>query len=215
MEALQNNIEDIINKNEKIIDIWARRTPGFEKRYVLKKEDATKMGKNEGVIRRLSDYGVGATSHTEDKGKILGSGYEPLILAFFIGLYSGKKLPLSDDVEDIQERGCGQPIQYWGNLDSKKSRHAYSGLRSYIFMALVAKTDIDWIALDKGTIKVNTVVTQLMKTMEEYINYGLMVMQDKIDEDVNYFYSNRSFLDMFLQLTQKEENSINDEPEEL
>lgn len=89
----------------------------------------------------------------------------------------------------------GQPIQYWGNLDSKRARKAYPQLRSYIFIALVARTEIDWIALDKGDIKVPTVISKLLETMEEYANYGFSVMEDKLNREPNYFFSNRSFLD--------------------
>ncbi len=165
----------------------------------------------------MADYGVGASENTEAKGKIFGAGYEPLIMAFFIGLYSNKRLPLSDNAEDIKDKGVGQPIDKWGNLDSKKFRHAYSRLRSYIFIALVAKTEIDWIALDKGDIKVNSVVSCLMNTMEEYINYGLSFMEEKLNEDNSFFFSNRSFLDLFMQLTDKQEIPFvdNEEPEEL
>lgn len=214
MEAKHKDIEEIINKNDKIIDIWARRNPRFEKKYGLKKEEAKELGLPEGVICRLSDYGVGASKNTENKGKIFGSGYEPYIIAFFIGLYANKKLPLSEDSSEVKV--LGQPIQFWGNLDSKKGRHAYSGLRSYIFMALVAKTDVDWIALDKGDIKVSTVVTQLINTMEEYANYGFSVMDDKLKSDSGYFFSNRSFLDIFLDLTQeKSKDNDVESPEEL
>ena len=135
--------------------------------------------------------------------------------SFFIGLYANKKLPLSESSEDLKV--LGQPIDKWGNLDSKKFRHAYSGLRSYMFIALVAKTDIDWIALDKGDIKVGTVVTSMIETMEEYANYGFSEMEAKLKEDPGYFFSHRSFLDMFLQLTSKQTGAYNqdEEPEEL
>lgn len=198
-----NNIEDLVGKDEKLIDIWGRRNPKFEKRY------------EQSVMRVISDYGVGASENTGAKGKVLGAGYEPYIMAFFIGLYSGKRLPLSDDNDDL--KGLGQPIQYWGNLDSKKFRHAYSSLRSYIFIALVAKTDIDWIALDKGIIKVNTVVSKLVETMEEYANYGFSVMEEKLQKDSSYFFSQRSFLDMFLKLSDKNRSTSEDveEPEDL
>jgi len=197
-----NNIEDLV-KDEKLIDIWGRRSPRFEKKY------------EKSVLRVISDYGIGASEHTEAKGKVLGAGYEPYIMAFFIGLYSNKRLPLSDDSEDLKV--LGQPLQFWGNLDSKKFRHAYSGLRSYIFIALIAKTKIDWIALDKGDIKVNTVVTSLIETMEEYANYGFSVMEERMKEDPGYFFSNRSFLDIFLQITTKQQEKFNqdEEPEEL
>ena len=194
-----NNIEDNVKKDEKIIDIWGRRNPRFEKKY------------EQSVIRVLSDYGIGASGNTDAKGKILGAGYEPYIMAFFIGLYANKRIPLSEDLNDL--KGLGQPLMYWGNLDSKKNRKAYSGLRSYIFIALVAKTDIDWIALDKGDIKVNTVVTSLVETMEEYANYGFAVMEEKLKEDAGFFFSHRAFLDMFLQLTDKHTSIDNDEVE--
>ena len=203
MADILNNIEELVGKDEKLIDIWGRRNPLFEKKY------------EQSVIRAISDYGVGASGNTGAKGKILGAGYEPYIMAFFIGLYANKRLPLSENSEDL--KGLGQPLQYWGNLDSKKFRKAYSGLRSYIFIALVARTDIDWIALDKGDIKVNTVVTNLIETMQEYANYGFSVMEEKLKEDPGYFFSHRSFLDIFLQLTNKHlvDDDKEDEPESI
>ena len=187
MTDFLNNIEELVDKDDKLIDIWGRRTPKFEKKY------------EHSVMRVISDYGVGASENTNAKGKRFGAGYEPYIIAFFIGLYSNKRLPLSENTDDVKV--LGQPLQFWGNLDSKKNRHAYSSLRSYIFIALVAKTDVDWIALDRGDIKVNTVVASLMETMEEYANYGFSVMEDKLKEDKGFFFSNRSFLDIFLELT--------------
>lgn len=203
MAEVLNNIEELVDKDEKLIDVWGRRNPRFEKKY------------EQSVMRIISNYSHGASEFTNANGKVLGSGYEVYIMAFFIGLYSEKKLPFSENSDDLKV--LGQPIQFWGNLDSKKNRKAYSALRSYIFIALVAKTDIDWIALDKGDIKVNTVVTQLINTMEEYANYGLSVMEDKLKEDKGYFFSHRSFLDMFLQLTTRKvtEQQEEDEPESL
>lgn len=192
-----NNIEDFVKQDEKLIEIWGRRNPKFEKKY------------EQSVIRVLSDYGVGASENTGAKGKVLGAGYEPYIMAFFIGLYAGKRLSLSTEQDNL--KALGQPLQFWGNLDSKKFRKAYSGLRSYIFIALVAKTDIDWIALDKGDIKVGSVVTALVETMEEYANYGFSVMEEKLKADPAYFFSNRAFLDIFLQLTDKYSNNIDEE----
>ena len=81
----------------------------------------------------------------------------------------------------------------------------------------MARTDIDWIALDKGDIKVNTVVTNLIETMQEYANYGFSVMEDKLKSDPGYFFSHRSFLDIFLQLTNKQSGDFyqDEELEEL
>ncbi|MDE6695754.1 MAG: glycoside hydrolase family 15 [Muribaculaceae bacterium] len=203
MADILNNIEELVDKGEKLIDIWGRRKPKFEKKY------------EQNVMRVISDYGVGASENTGAKGKILGAGYEPYIMAFFIGLYSNRRLPLTEESDDLKD--LGQPLQYWGNLDSKKFRKAYPALRSYIFIALVAKTDIDWIALDKGEIKVSTVITKLIETMEEYANYGFSVMEDKLKNDKSCFFSHRSFLDIFLQLTTKRTTVADSDnfPEEL
>ena len=199
MNESLNNVEDI-QKDEKIIDIWGRRNPRFEKKY----EDS--------VIRVLSEFGKKANEGTSVKGKIFGNGYEPYIIAFFFGLYANKRLPLSDDTRDLR-----WPLQNWGNVEARNLRKAYPALRSYIFTALVAKTDVDWIALDKGEIKVGTVVSKLIETMEEYANYGFSVMEEKLKEDSSYFFSHRSFLDIFLQLTDKTTTSdqVDDEPESI
>jgi len=192
-------MEDNINAKEKIIDLWGKRNPRFEKKY------------EQSVLRVISDYGVGASEYTTVKGKVLGAGYEPYIMAFFIGLYSNKRLPLTGDTDDYKV--LGQPLSYWGNLDSKKNRKAYSNLRNYIFIALVAKTDIDWLALDKGKINVATAVTKLIETMEEYANYGLAFMEEKLAKDSGYFFSSRSFLDIFLQLSDSSSKGLEEDDE--
>lgn len=194
-----DNIIDFIDKDEKIIDVWGRRNPKFEKHY------------EQSVIRVLADYGIGASEHTDAKGKILGAGYEPYIMAFFIGLYANKRIPLPEDSDEV--KGLGQPLDKWGNLDSKKFRQAYPKLREYIFISLVAKTKVDWIALDKGEIKVADVVTQLIKTMEEYANYGFSIMADKLESDKGYFFSKRAFLDIFMELTDKNKGTDDEDDE--
>ena len=194
-----DNIIDYIDKDEKIIDVWGRRNPKFEKHY------------EQSVIRVLADYGIGASENTDAKGKILGAGYEPYIMAFFIGLYANKRIPLIDDSEEVKI--LGQPLDKWGNLDSKKFRKAYPKLREYIFISLVAKTPIDWIALDKGEIKVGDVVAQLIKTMEEYANYGFSVMADKLEADKGFFFSKRAFLDIFMELTDKNNGTADEDDE--
>lgn len=186
---MSDNTIDYIDIDERIIDIWGRRNPKFEKHY------------EQSVIRVLANYGIGASELTDAKGKILGAGYEPYIMAFFIGLYANKKIPLTNESEEVKD--LGQPLDKWGNLDSKKFRKAYPKLREYIFISLVAKTPIDWIALDKGEIKVTDVVRQLIKTMEEYANYGFSVIADKLESDKGFFFSKRAFLDIFMELTDK------------
>ena len=87
---------------ETLYELWAKRNPKYEQHYEFN------------VVRKLSDYGVGASESTSAKGKILGAGYEVYLMAFFIGLYANKSMPLTGSTTKL-----GQPLQYWGNLDSK------------------------------------------------------------------------------------------------
>ncbi len=169
---------------EKLYDVWAKRNPKFETRF------------EQTLLRLFTDYGVGSSDTMSSKGKILGSGYELYILAFFIGLYADKKRELVDDTKVL-----GQPIQFWGNLDSKKLRKAYPRLREYIFISLIARTDLDLIELEKGNITINQAVGKIKETMELYANYGFYSIEEKMEENPNYFYKNTGFLDMILNLS--------------
>lgn len=172
----------------RLFDTWARRNPKFE----------THM--EHMLLRKYTDYGVGASQLTEAKGKSFGAGYELYIYAFFIGLYFNKRRKLSD-----KSKTLGQDIQYWGNVGNKIGRKAYSSIQKYIFMALIARTTADdgtidfWMQLEKGEITERKVVDMLIETMEEYANYGFYYMIDKIDDNPNYFFQNKRFLDCILE----------------
>ena len=187
-------------------DVWGRRNPSYEKHY------------ENSVIKPLADFGIGTNEASDAKGKVLGAGYEVLIMAFFIGLYSNQRIPLNTD-EEIKD--LRQPIQYWGSIESRKGRRAYPRLKEYIFTALVARTpEVDWLELDKGNKTISECVNLLINTMEEYINYGLSFMEEKIKEDESYFYDKNAFLDIFRQLTATEDSTSavhkeEDEPEPL
>lgn len=171
---------------DSLYDVWARRNPEFETPF------------EETLLRQFTEYGGGSVESMSSKGKIFGAGYELYIYAFFIGLYANKRKELSGET-----KGLGQPIQFWGNLDSKKFRKAYPKLREYIFTALLAKTnDLDLIALEKGEITERKAVDYLINTMEQYANYGFSIVEEKLKGNPNYFYKNTGFLDMILDLIQ-------------
>ncbi len=186
---------------EKLYDLWAKRNPNWEKRY----EDS--------IIKNFSDYGRGVTKLGDAKGKLFGAGYEIFIIAFFIGLYYDKRRKLIDDSTKI--KSFGQPIQFWGNIDSVKGRKAYPKLKEFIFIALVAKTDFDFIALDKNLITTRKAVDILMQTMEEYANWGFNFIEDKLIDNSNYFYKETAFLEIFLSFNVVQELSEEEEPESL
>lgn len=132
------------------------------------------------------------SSFLEARGKIFGAGYEIFIIAFFIGLYHNRTKPLIEDRD--KKKTFGQAIQYWGNIENRIGRTSYGNLRRYIFAALVAKTDIDFIALDKGKITLRAAVDKMMEKMEEYANYGFDYIEDKLANDPNYYFSDIAFL---------------------
>ena len=191
-------------EKEKLFDLWANRNPNWEIKY------------EETILKTFCDYGKGSTLLQEARGKIFGAGYEIIIIAFFIGLYHNRRKELTPDT--TKKKSLGQPIKYWGNLDAKPGRTAYPEIRKYMFAALVARTDIDLIALDKGDITPRKVVDKLMTTMEEYINWGLDYMAEKMEDNPNYYFKETSFLREFMEFiapdTSKDESS-DDEPESL
>ncbi len=185
---------------ERLYDSWAGRNPQWEIKY-------------EDIIKTLCDYGKGESSLREARGKLFGAGYELYIMAFFIGLYFNQRKPLLAD--NTKRKGFGQPIQYWGNIESRMGRKAYPKIREYIFAALIARTDIDFIALEKGDITLRKVVDMLIQTMEEYANCGFKFIKDKIEDDPNYFYKETAFLEVFLSFEANNQEELDEEPESL
>ena len=70
-----------------------------------------------------------------------------------------------------------------------------------MFVALVARTDVDFIALEKGDLSLEDAVSALKCTMEEYANYGFDFISDKLEDNPEYFYKDPGFLEVFLQMS--------------
>lgn len=171
---------------EKLFELWAKRNPNFEKRY------------EDNVIKQFTDYGKGSSSFQESRGKIYGAGYEIYIIAFFIGLYHNRRKSLNEDNSKV--KGFGQAIQYWGVRENRGFRKQYSEIQKYIFAALVARSDVDFIALDQDKINTRKAVDILIVTMEEYANFGFDYIEDKMLDNPECFFRNSAFLDVFLSL---------------
>ena len=68
-----------------------------------------------------------------------------------------------------------------------------------MFIALLAKTDLDLVALEKDELEEDDAVKALIKTMESYTNGGLILIKEKLEENPNYFLQPTSFLNMILE----------------
>ena len=183
---------------ESLFDMWSRRDPNWEVRY------------QESIMDVFCDYGKGRNSLQTARGKYFGAGYEMFIIAFFIGLYFDQTKPLSGKVKHF-----GWPIQKWGNIEYRLGRCPYDKIQKFMFAALVARTDIDLIALDKGQTTSRKVVDMLVDKMEQYANFGFSFIAEKMEDDPNYFFKETAFLHLFLSFMKKDEDKGDEEVEEL
>jgi hypothetical protein len=129
-------------------------------------------------------------------GKHFSTNYELYIYAFFMGLYNNELTPIPDGEKKTD---FSHHIQYWGSKTTVSTRKDFTNLQENIFMALIAKTDIDLIALEKGELDEDDAVKLLLNTMESYTNGGLILIKEKLEENPNYFLQPTSFLNMILE----------------
>jgi len=190
---------------ESLFTLWGKRDPDWEIKY------------QKSVFEIFTEYGkTGVSQFTESRSKTFGAGYEIFIIAFFIGLYFNQTKPLVED--KAKRKGCGQPIMYWGGITERLGRVKYEKIREFMFAALIARTDIDFIALDKGEMTPRKAVDMLVDKMEQYANFGLDFLQERMEDNPNYFFKDTAFLRVFLDFLKKEdEEAIDDEdsPESL
>ena len=158
----------------------------------------------------FTDYGRGTSQYTVSRGKIFGAGYEMFIIGFFIGLYFDKTKKLSDDKS--KRKDFGHPIMFWGSQEGKLKlgRTSYKKIQEYMFAALIAKTNIDFISLEKGEVSVNDAANSLKKKMEEYANYGFHYLEDMLENDPNSLFKDLAFLKIFTSFIRENDNDEDD-----
>ena len=184
---------------ESLFDAWSKKNPEWEKKYA------------ELLMEPFTDYGRGTSQYTVSRGKIFGAGYEMFIIGFFIGLYFDKTKKLPDDKS--KRKDFGHPIMFWGSQEGKLKlgRTSYKKIQEYMFAALIAKTDIDFISLEKGEVSVNDAANSLKKKMEEYANYGFHYLEEMLENDPNSLFKDSAFLKIFTSFiseNNKEEDEI-------
>ena len=185
---------------ESLFDAWGKKNPEWEKKYA------------ELLMEPFTDYGRGTSQYTVSRGKIFGAGYEMFIIGFFIGLYFNKTKKLPDDKS--KRKDFGHPIMFWGSQEGKLKlgRTSYKKIQEYMFAALIAKTDIDFISLEKGEVSVNDIANSLKKMMEEYANFGFHYLAEMLENDPNSLFKDSAFLKIFTSFI-SENNNDEDEIE--
>jgi hypothetical protein len=163
---------------ETLYETWLNRIDSFyEEKYF------------EPVVQLICQYHGGSTDDRIAKGKTFNAGYEVFIYAFFVGLYFGERRPLVGE-----KRKFRMEMSTWGRKKNEEGRKSYVILQKYIFTALIAKSDIDLIALDKGDLDVKEACDSLMTTLNEYANSGFYLIKEQIDKNPEYFFENAGFL---------------------
>jgi hypothetical protein len=181
-----------------LFDAWSNKDPEWEKKY------------EELLMMPFTDYGRGTSQYTESRGKIFGAGYEMFIIGFFIGLYFDKTRKLTDDKS--KRKHFGHKIMFWGSQEGKLKlgRTSYKKIQEYMFAALITKTDIDFISLEKGEVSVDDAANSLKHKMEEYANYGFHYLEDMLEDDPNSLFKESAFLKIFTSFISEDNKKEDD-----
>ena len=164
---------------ENLFEIWLNRMDSFyEEQYY------------EPVVEALCQYHGGSADGRVAKGKLFSAGYEVFIYAFYVGLYYGERTPLKGE-----KRKFRMEMSTWGRKKNEQGRKSYTILQKYIFTALVAKSDIDLIALDKGENSSKEICDALMITLNEYANTGFGIIKSEMSRNNGKFMENTGLVD--------------------
>lgn len=174
---------------ENLFDKWKTKIP----KYSIEFKDT--------LFKSLSEKFGAEGDKKISLGKHFSTNYELYTYAFFLGLYSDEYSPIPEGVKKVD---FSHHIQYWGSKTTVSVRKDFTILQEYMFAALIAKTNIDFLALDKGEITEEEVVKELINTMEAYTNGGLTLIKEKFEDNSTYFLNPTAFLDMIVKLKFKE-----------
>jgi hypothetical protein len=154
--------------------MWAERIPNYDSSF----QQIFDVLANKGNEGEREDNSI-------ESGKVFSTQYELYIYAFFIGLYSKQQIPTKS------KASFGHKISEWGKKNRKSGRESFIEIQDFIFIALVAKSDIDFVELEKANDENVTkiAVTNLTELLESYTNAGLHLIKDKLDDNNNYFIS--------------------------
>lgn len=147
------------------------------------------------LFDKLTRTGGGSEQSKEDRGKQFANNYELYIYAFFLGLYNNENNPIPEKSKKVD---FNHAIQFWGSKSNKLDRKDFTNLQENIFIALMSRTEIDLVALEKGDLDEDSTVKLLIKTMESYTNGGLILIKEKLEENANFILQPTSFLSMIL-----------------
>jgi hypothetical protein len=174
---------------ENLFDKWKTKIPKYSEEF------------KETLFKSLSEKFGAEGDKKVSLGKHFSTNYELYTYAFFLGLYNNEYSPIPSSVKKVD---FSHHIQYWGSKTTVSVRKDFTKLQEYIFAALITKSNIDFIALDKGEITEDEVIKELIATMEAYTHGGLTLIKEKLEDNSSYFLNPTSFLDMIVKSKHEE-----------
>lgn len=169
---------------ENLFDKWKTKIPKYSEEF------------KDTLFKSLSEKFGAEGDKKVSLGKHFSTNYELYTYAFFLGLYNDEYTPIPSNVKKVD---FSHHILAWGSKSNSPGRKDFTKLQEYIFAALITKSDIDFIALDKGEITEDEVVKELISTMEAYTHGGLTLIKEKLEDNSSYFLNPTSFLDMIVK----------------
>ena len=143
------------------------------------------------IIEAFCQWHSSTDKGRDEKGRIFNAGYEVFIYAFFVGLYRGERRPLSG-----QTKSFSMQVFRLGDVSEKGTdRKKYTAIQRYIFAALIAKSNIDLVAYDEEKLDTDETVAILMQTFSEYANAGFYAINEKMNEQEDYFLNSENVLE--------------------
>jgi len=167
---------------DSLFDSWKSKIPKYSVRF-------------SDLFSSLAHKGTASSQTVTSLGKHFDVQYELYIYAFFLGLYNKERLPFE---QDEKKKDFSREIMYWGSK-SKKDRKDFTYIQDYIFMALVSKSILSLVSLDKEDIDIKDAVKELINVLEEYTNGGLTIIHEKIEDELSPFLTSDSFLQLLLK----------------
>lgn len=165
---------------DSLFDLWKEKIPNYGDNFKTLFELVAHKGS-------LGGNRIGLGKHFE-------TNYELYTYAFFLGLYKNEFIPIPENIKKVNFK---HHIKYWGNKSSS-GRKDFSSIQKYMFAAVVSKTDIDFIKLEKGEINEDEIIKKLMNTFESYTNGGLTLIQEGMNENSNRFLQSTVFMNMLI-----------------
>ncbi|MBS7814168.1 hypothetical protein [Wohlfahrtiimonas chitiniclastica] len=166
----------------KILNMWIDKIPNYDERF------------KKSLFERITHYGGGSEESKSFAGKHFSSAYELYIYAFFLGLYSKHFSPLA---KDVKKTNFSLPIKDWGRKGkSRIGREDFTSLQESMFYACVTRSDIDWLAVDKGEIEPDAAVKILQSIFEAYTNGGLELLDSQLNDHPTKYSDSNSFYEL-------------------